>query len=309
MDKIFRILYFPFVLYFFSGLSPVFCQALPSASPYPSIEMLNPDDSAYLQAVDDINRYYRSVYSGTELPPLSLFSYIPDAEDTIFTVAARFNLPYDTIATVNGIRNPEALLKTGYLIIPNQPGIFIPLNPVNDLEKLMRSWRGSSLHTAREVVIVTPGGKRRFSFLTGEKFHAIERSFFLNVLFRFPLPMGVISSGFGTRISPFTHKEHFHSGIDIAAPAGTEVYSAAAGTVSAAGKDKVLGNYVVLLHRGNFSTIYGHLQESRIYVGQNIGSGDIIGTVGSTGMSTGPHLHFEIRNAGEPWNPSEILAQ
>lgn len=311
--RYFRTLLFLFILFFFfaflPGLFPVFCQPLPVGSPYPSIKMLNPDDSTYLQAVKDIDRYYRSVYSGTEMPPLSLFSYSPGAEDTIFTVAARFNLPYDTIAAVNGIRNPEAFPNTGNLVIPNQPGIFIPLSPENDLEKLMRSWRGSSLNSARELVIVTPGGKRRFSFLPGEKFHAIERSFFLNVLFRFPLPTGVVSSGFGTRISPFSQEKHFHSGIDIAAPAGTDVYSAAAGTVSAAGQDGVLGNYVVLLHRGNFSTIYGHLQETRIYVGQNIGSGDIIGTVGSTGMSTGPHLHFEIRNAGEPWNPSEILAQ
>jgi murein DD-endopeptidase MepM/ murein hydrolase activator NlpD len=137
----------------------------------------------------------------------------------------------------------------------------------------------------------------------------VERSFFLNVLFRFPLPTGVVSSGFGMRISPFSHKEHFHNGIDIAAPAGTEVFAAAAGKVSAAGADAVLGNYVVLVHRGNFSTIYGHLLERRINAGQNVGAGDIIGTVGSTGMSTGPHLHFEIRNAGEPWNPSEIFTQ
>lgn len=288
---------------------PVFGQSADFTPPYPLIEVLNSSDASYRQAVEDINRYYRSVYSNSDIPPLGLFSYKPKGEDSIFSVAARFNLAYDTIASLNGLRNPDALLEAEYLVIPNQQGLFIPVQPSNDLEKLMRSWRGDSVLRVREIVIAAPRGKRRFYFFPGENFHAVERSFFLNVLFRFPLPTGVVSSGFGMRISPFSHKEHFHNGIDIAAPAGTEVFAAAAGKVSAAGADAVLGNYVVLVHRGNFSTIYGHLLERRINAGQNVGAGDIIGTVGSTGMSTGPHLHFEIRNAGEPWNPSEIFTQ
>ncbi len=300
-----------FFFFFMAVLSrnPLFSEGKTVPSPYPYIESLGLDDPVFQQALDSINRYYRAEQSYKTHPPLHLFSYIPGQDDTIFSVSARFNLPYDTIALLNGIRTPKDFHDPAYILIPTQAGIFIPERSENDLERVMTSWRGKEVFGGRKITVKTPSGTRSLFFFPGERFHPIERSFFLNVLFRFPLPVGIVSSGYGNRLNPFSHEEHFHHGIDIAAPSGTEVLSAAAGKVVDSGTDNVLGNYIVLLHKGNFSTVYGHLREIRIKAGQNIGSGAIIGTVGNTGLSTGPHLHFEIRNAGESWNPSEILPQ
>lgn len=279
-----------------------------SIDAYPHIEMLHRDDPVFHQATDDISLYYRAVHTDKTPPPLTLFSYRAKAEDTLFSIAARFNLPYETIALLNGLRNPEALQPGERLLIPNTPGLFIASTPRNDIEKLILSWRTQASEEGTQVFIIDDSAKKLYYFIPGERFHPLERLFFLNVLFRFPLPQGVVTSRYGERISPFNHKRHFHHGIDIAAPYGTEVQAARGGTVVATGNDALLGNYVVLQHEGNFTTIYGHLEESFVRTGQKINAGAIIGSVGSTGLSTGPHLHFEIRNAGESWDPSELLS-
>ncbi len=274
---------------------------------YPQIETLHRDDPVFRQAIEDVNLYYRAVNTGQEPPPLMMFSYTTTEDDSLFSIAARFNLPYETIALLNGIRNPEALKINMPILIPNKPGLFIAERPENDIEKLIRSWRIEAPVVGTPVYIIDDSHKKLYYFLPAERFHPLERLFFLNVLFRFPLPQGVITSDYGPRASPFTHKQHFHHGIDIAAPQGTEVQAARGGSVIATGTDNILGEYVVLQHEGNFTTIYGHLEETFMRTGHKISAGAIIGTVGSTGMSTGPHLHFEIRNAGESWDPSKML--
>lgn len=286
----------------------IYSAPLSAYTPYPVIETLTRDDPVFRQAIEDIDRYYRAEVTDDEPPPLTLFSYTASEGDTVFSIAARFNLPYETIVLLNGIRSPEKIRRGMELLVPNQPGLFIPNVARNDLERLICSWRTDVDDSGRNIVVTAGGMKRAFSFLEGERFHPIERSFFLNVLFRFPLSAGVISSGYGTRENPFTHEKHFHHGVDIAAPSGSEVYAATSGEVIGRGVDPTLGNYIVLLHRGNFTTIYGHLQETFVFAGHKVQSGAIIGTVGSTGLSTGPHLHFEIRNSGESWDPSEMLS-
>lgn len=274
---------------------------------YPRIQKLSKDDSTFLQATYEIERYYRAVYQDESPPPLTIFSYSSGSEENLFQIAARFNLPYESIALLNGIRGPESLSEGDEVLIPSQPGIFISEEPRNDLERLLLSWRAGELESARRLKIYSNDRLRTVHFLQGERFHPIERSFFLNVLFNFPLPSGVVTSGYGKRVSPFSHKVHFHHGIDIAAPEGTEVYATSSGTVTAVRTDDILGKYIILLHRGNFSTIYGHLQKIYVREGSEVQTGSVIGAVGNTGLSTGPHLHFEIRNAGESWNPSDLI--
>lgn len=118
-----------------------------------------------------------------------------------------------------------------------------------------------------------------------------------------PLPMGRISSGFGYRVDPMSRKVGFHSGIDIAAKKGTPIAAAYSGTVKQTGKNSMAGNYVVLEHGGGLVTFYCHCSEIIAMEGQNIIAGETIAKVGSTGYSTGPHLHFEIRINGVKYNP------
>jgi murein DD-endopeptidase MepM/ murein hydrolase activator NlpD len=118
---------------------------------------------------------------------------------------------------------------------------------------------------------------------------------------------GTITSPFGWRSNPFGGGPEFHQGLDIAAPMGTTVTAAAAGTVIMAQWYGGYGNYVLIDHGGGYSTGYGHLSSIYVSVGQSVARGQAIGAVGSTGQSTGPHLHFEVRIAGKPVDPAPRL--
>jgi len=118
-----------------------------------------------------------------------------------------------------------------------------------------------------------------------------------------PLPTGTISSPFGFRNDPISGAYSFHAGLDIAADEGSRIAAAYSGTVKKTGKDEKAGNFVILEHSGGFTTFYCHCSELMVVGGENIRAGETIAKVGSTGYSTGPHLHFEIRINGIKYNP------
>lgn len=114
---------------------------------------------------------------------------------------------------------------------------------------------------------------------------------------------GPITSGFGWRIDPFIHRRALHTGVDIAVPWGTPVEAADGGTVLYVGWMTGYGNVVVLDHGNGVSTVYAHLSSYVVHAGEAVTRGQVIARVGSTGWSTGPHLHFEMRQDGQPVDP------
>jgi murein DD-endopeptidase MepM/ murein hydrolase activator NlpD len=114
---------------------------------------------------------------------------------------------------------------------------------------------------------------------------------------------GVLTAGFGMRPDPFTTRPEFHTGIDISTPAGNRVVAPASGTIVRVGLDKGFGRFVEIAHGYGVTTLYGHLQATRVAEGQRVRRGDVVALVGSTGRSTGPHLHYEVRSEGRPVNP------
>lgn len=118
---------------------------------------------------------------------------------------------------------------------------------------------------------------------------------------------GNISSRFGNRESPFTGIRTFHSGVDISASPGTPVWATADGVVSHSGWTQYSGYLVAIEHGCGFSTIYAHNKKNVVKVGQRVKRGDIIGYVGSSGKSTGPHVHYEIWEKGKSVNPQKFL--
>ncbi|HEY7585666.1 MAG TPA: M23 family metallopeptidase [Candidatus Deferrimicrobiaceae bacterium] len=118
---------------------------------------------------------------------------------------------------------------------------------------------------------------------------------------------GMLSSGFGVRTSPFTGTPVFHHGLDIIAGSGVRVCAAAAGKVVRSGYESLFGNVVVLEHGFGYRTLYAHLQERLAAVGDIVQKGDPVGTVGDTGRTTGPHLHYEVHVNGLAVNPSRFL--
>lgn len=125
-------------------------------------------------------------------------------------------------------------------------------------------------------------------------------------MFDWPL-RGPISSNFGLRIHPIFKTKNFHSGIDIAAPAGTSVKAAAAGEVLFVGWLRGYGQVVILDHGRNYSTVYAHLSSALVREGQVLRSGSALGKVGRTGTATGYHLHFEVRIGSTVKNPLDYL--
>jgi murein DD-endopeptidase MepM/ murein hydrolase activator NlpD len=123
---------------------------------------------------------------------------------------------------------------------------------------------------------------------------------------RRPLP-GPITSPFGNRLDPYYHVWQLHAGIDIGVPAGTDIMAAAAGRVTQASWFGGYGWYTCIDHGQvngqRLSTCYGHQQAILVVPGQQVSAGQVIGRAGSTGASTGPHLHFEVRLGGRPVDP------
>lgn len=118
---------------------------------------------------------------------------------------------------------------------------------------------------------------------------------------------GRFTSGFGMRVHPITGRRRMHAGVDIAAPTGTPIRAAAAGRIIIAGYMGGYGYTVVVDHGGGYSTLYGHCSSLLVRVGQQVRQGQQIARMGSTGMSTGPHLHFEVRINGRPVNPRQYV--
>ncbi|MBA3726171.1 MAG: peptidoglycan DD-metalloendopeptidase family protein [Armatimonadetes bacterium] len=114
---------------------------------------------------------------------------------------------------------------------------------------------------------------------------------------------GMLTSGFGRRVHPITGRSRMHTGLDIAAPTGTPIHASGSGTVIYSGYRGGYGNCIIIDHGGGQASLYGHCSRLYVGVGKTVDKGDVIAAVGSTGMSTGPHLHWEIRINGTPVNP------
>jgi murein DD-endopeptidase MepM/ murein hydrolase activator NlpD len=116
-----------------------------------------------------------------------------------------------------------------------------------------------------------------------------------------------LTSGFGTRVHPITGAVRLHTGLDLGAPSGTPVAAAAAGVVAFAGPMGGYGNAIDVRHADGTTTRYAHLSAILVRAGQRVAAGQGIGLVGSTGLSTGPHLHFEVRTPAGPTDPRTWL--
>lgn len=124
-----------------------------------------------------------------------------------------------------------------------------------------------------------------------------------------PVTAGFIGSGFGSRLDPFSGQMAMHAGLDFAAPTGTPIKAAAGGVVSAAEYNAAFGNMLVIDHGNGLQTLYAHASKMEVRIGEIVRKGQQIAQVGSTGRSTGAHLHFEVHVNGTPQNPARFLSR
>ncbi|MGI6028812.1 MAG: murein hydrolase activator EnvC family protein [Candidatus Heteroscillospira sp.] len=126
--------------------------------------------------------------------------------------------------------------------------------------------------------------------------------------FMWPSDYRTITSPFGWRIHPIFNTEKYHSGVDVGAANGSPIYAADSGTVQIATYSSSYGNYVVINHGNGYTTLYAHQSSMAVSAGQTVTKGQVIGYVGSTGWSTGPHLHFEITSGGARIDPQSLFS-
>lgn len=262
--------------------------------------------------------FYLSVsgesFSKCKEPLLKLSPYVVKPGDTLWDIAKRFNITLDTIISANDLKSVD-LLKVGQVIkIPNVSGVFHKVSKDENLEKIaklynvdvdqIKKYNEELKELKVGMLIFIPGGK-----LPEEKQPSRPRwlaSRGSSQRFIWPLE-GVVNSHFGWRRDPLSRRREFHSGIDIEGGTGDFIRASRAGKVVYAGWQAGYGLLIVLDHGDGWETYYAHCSRINVRVGQYVRQGEIIGRVGSTGRTTGSHLHFEIRNNGRPVNPLYYL--
>lgn len=280
---------------------------------YPRIPSLSAQDPVFRQYSDDV-RDARLALAGKEAKkekplPIGLYAYRIAEGDTLLGIAARCSVPYDAIASLNRLASPGDLRNGSLILLPTLPGLYLPDDGTGSFETLLLSSFDPDDPSIITFTLHDPvsGKGRTVHCIPDGLFDGTVRAWFLTPRYRFPLPAGVVTSSFGMRKNPVTGNLVFHKGVDLAAPRGTSVFACADGVVQSTGNDPVYGNYVILLHEGGKESLYGHLFSIKIELRERIKSGSILGTVGSTGQSTGPHLHFEIHENGIPKDPAGFI--
>jgi murein DD-endopeptidase MepM/ murein hydrolase activator NlpD len=282
---------------------------------FPVIARLDPQDPGFKQYLADVEFARRRIFNlertGDQprviAEALTIYAYTPRSTDDLLNLAARCMISYASLVTLNRIAHPGSLEHSGPLLLPSAPGLFIPETPQSDLEQLLTSTRVNE--PGITITLNQNEGKVNFRFIPGADFNPTERTFFLHTGFRYPLRNYRLTSNFGMRVNPVTGVLRNHNGLDLAAPAGTEVYAAREGVVTEIGEDRIYGKYIIIRHGDNWVSLYGHLSKINTVLRKQVESGSVIGRVGSTGQSTGPHLHFELRQNGKAQDPGKYLFQ
>jgi murein DD-endopeptidase MepM/ murein hydrolase activator NlpD len=227
--------------------------------------------------------------------------------DTIAKVAQKFGLSSDTIILTNNLIKKRSLRPGDILLIPNQDGRTIEVKNNDSVFKIANRYgikweKLADVNNIRSSVLIA-GMKL---FIPGSEMTNYEKEHFFGETTIWPV-RGNISSYFGPRIDPFTGIYSFHTGLDIKNNPGTPVKTVRKGKVIYVGWQNIYGNFIIIRHENNLLTTYGHLEETFVKKGQDVVQGEVIASVGSSGRSTGPHLHFEVRQYGRLIDPIKIL--
>jgi murein DD-endopeptidase MepM/ murein hydrolase activator NlpD len=272
-----------------------------------------PEDALVREAMAGYSGLGPAADQGDEIPldlteTFAWQNYLVRPGDSVELIARHFGLSLDAVIASNNLRNVRRELRAGERIrIPNMDGIPYTVKSGDSYAGIARS-----MDVPLEAVLdandiqsdaVSPG---TVLFIPGAKMDRNELRQALGELFVYPVS-GRRTSPFGWRVDPFTGVKSFHAGLDLSSPMGTSVKASADGRVSAVGTNAVYGNFIILSHADNYQTMYAHLSRILVQKGASVSQGAVIGRVGSTGRSTGPHLHFSVYKNNRAVDPLEVL--
>jgi murein DD-endopeptidase MepM/ murein hydrolase activator NlpD len=234
-------------------------------------------------------------------------SYSVKNGDSISKIAAAHSISIDAIIASNSITNVRRLRAGEMLRIPNIDGIPYTVKKGDTLSGISTA-QGVPLEAildANDIQYdaITPGS---VIFIPGARMKTEELKLALGELFIYPI-RGRLTSPYGWRNDPISGVRRYHAALDLAAPTGTPIKAAMDGRVVTLGFNSVYGKYIIMNHGNGFQTLYAHMNATSVGQGAYIQQGAKIGEVGSTGYSTGPHLHFAVFKNGKAVNPLEFL--
>jgi murein DD-endopeptidase MepM/ murein hydrolase activator NlpD len=228
------------------------------------------------------------------IPKLRLIEYQIRHGDTLWDISRKFDVDPDSIISCNTFSNVHSIHEGDTILIPNIRGIFLRVEEGDTIFKYSSEYKipPDFIMEVNDLFsnALTPGMK---IFLPGGRFSNIERAYALGEAFEKPC-RGRLTSRFGYRRDPFTGKRAFHTGVDIANRVGAKVLAAREGKVIFVGSKSRYGNIVIVEHSFGYRTVYAHLASAVVARGERVRRGQLIGYIGNTGRSTGPHLHFEV---------------
>ena len=310
--------------------------------------LLIPNDSGKVEdTLDEVRtRQMRVAATKEKLEPIRTKSYVVMPGDSLWSISNTQNIELDTLVGSNS-SNTSARLKPGAILrIPNQEGIFYVLKKGESIEAVSKRY-GVSMNKIRQVnvekdiaslktgdEVFLPGARPEGlvehkdvkvaevkkaapakSTKTTKIAAKVEKPSGSEVAvrkakggFRWPV-MGRINSPFGWRQHPVTKRRDFHTGIDIKAARNDPIKAAGSGKVAYSGWMGGYGKVLVVEHPNGQSTLYAHCSTLSVGKGASVSSGQVIARIGTTGRSTGPHLHFEVRNGNSPVNPIKYLSR
>lgn len=242
--------------------------------------------------------------------PVKFQTYKVKPGDTISGITKKFGLTnISTLIAVNDIDNVRQLCAGQKLKIPSMDGLFYTVQKGNTLQGICSKFNVSMeeiLDVNELETSVLASGQQIFIPGARMDFQKLQKA--MGELFKNPLSTRYrITSYFGPRADPFTGVRSNHTGIDMACPQGSAILASSSGTVAVSGFHPVYGNYVIIKHSNGYQTLYGHMSKILVKKGQWISQGSRIGLVGSTGYSTGPHLHFTIYKNGKLVDPLTLI--
>ncbi|PCG19765.1 M23 family metallopeptidase [Brachyspira sp. G79] len=235
--------------------------------------------------------------------------YIIEEGDNLTVISRKIGANLDTLVSVNKISNANRLRPGQKIIVPNRNGLLYTIKKGESLEDVTERYdvslkRVLTFNKISDVSDIEAGDD---IFLPGAKYTLDERIDKFGQMFSLPTTITRISSVFGYRVHPITGVRTKHMGVDIPGRLNTPVYAARKGKVIFAGYSGGYGNLVIVRHDKGYTTYYGHLNSITTKAGANVGVGVMIGRMGSTGRSTGSHLHFEVRRNGVALNPADFI--
>jgi murein DD-endopeptidase MepM/ murein hydrolase activator NlpD len=243
---------------------------------------------------------------------IEMATHIIQKKENFWKVAKEYGVDIDTIIGANsGLEELHAALGQK-LRVPNHKGVIHKTGEQETIQTISSLYSVPvpsiiAVNNLRPKHILMPGLDL---FIPGAKPAKLSEEmaalYHLRGIFGSPLP-GRITSGMGLRTHPVGGFRGKHTGVDLAAVPGTNIAAAAAGYVLQTGEGEYIGKFVILAHQDSYTTLYGHCSQILATPGKVVKKGQVIAKVGSTGRTTGPHLHFEIRKDGVPQDPLKYL--